>query len=127
MTGGARRLRRAPPHFMRLQVERGILMIGATLALGAFSAVRAQHARSPKGPVLSETRCAGSHGIGGDADGGPAPSLIGVFGRPPASGTDYLFSDALKAKSGVWDAPMLDRYLADPQAFAPGTEMDVKS
>jgi cytochrome c len=94
----------------------------------AISAAGAQRLIPPQqGAVLFENRCARCHGIGGDGDGGLAPSLIGVVGRPPAAGKDYRYSDALKAKGGVWDAETLDKYLADPQTFVPGTEMDINS
>ena len=106
----------------------GSWTFGGALVLYAISAASAQHAAPPQqGAVLFENRCARCHGINGDGDEGLAPSLIGVVGRPPADAKIYRYSDALKAKQGAWDAEMLDRYLADPQAFAPGTEMDVNS
>ena len=36
---------------------------------------------------------------------------------------DFTYSDALKAKEGVWDDQTLDAFLADPQANVPGTAM----
>lgn len=80
-----------------------------------------------QGAVLFENRCARCHGINADGDGGLGPSLIGVLGRPAASRSDFLYSAALKAKGGNWTPEVLDRYLADPQAFAPGADMDVPS
>lgn len=97
-----------------------------------IAAARAQHADSasappPSGAVLFENRCARCHGVAGDGDGGLGPSLVGVVGRPAASRPDFLYSAALKARGGIWTRALLDRYLADPQAFAPGAEMDVNS
>ena len=51
------------------------------------------------------------------------PNLYGVFGRKAASKADYPYSDALKGKGATWDAATLDKWLAGPQAFAPGTKM----
>lgn len=102
--------------------------VGGALVLYAIGAASAQHVAPPQqGAVLFEHRCARCHGINGDGDEGLAPSLIGVVGHPPADGKNYRYSDALKAKQGIWDAEMLDSYLANPQAVVPGTEMDVNS
>lgn len=79
------------------------------------------------GAVLFENRCARCHGVNGDGDGGLGPSLIGVVGKPAASRPDFPYSSALKAKGGVWTSAVLDQYLADPQAFAPGADMDAPS
>ena len=56
------------------------------------------------------------------------PSLFRVVGRPAASLTGFEYSDAMKAKAAaglVWTADALDRYVADPEAFVPGTLMSV--
>lgn len=103
----------------------GAFQLVVVFALAA-AAPKPQAPASP-GAVLFENRCARCHGEAADGEGGLAPSLHGVLGRPPASRTDYVYSDGLKAKSGVWTPAMLDVYLADPQAFAPGSEMDSHS
>ncbi len=93
-----------------------------------IAAVGAQQVDTrPHGAILFENRCARCHGEKGDGDGGLGPSLIGVVGRPAASRPDFPYSAALKAKGGLWTPDMLDKYLADPQAFAPGADMDVNS
>lgn len=105
-----------------------LIAVGGAGLLVAMTAVAAQHVDTrPRGAVLFENRCARCHGLNGDGDGGLGPSLIGVIGRPAASRKDFLYSAALKAKGGVWTTEMLDQYLADPQAFAPGADMDVNS
>lgn len=56
------------------------------------------------------------------------PSLFGVVGRRAASVAGFEYSEAMKAKGAaglVWTAAALDRYLADPEAFVPGTNMSV--
>ncbi len=40
------------------------------------------------------------------------------------AGTGYtMYSDALTGHGGRWTSHTLGRYLSDPQAFAPGTNM----
>ncbi len=100
----------------------GVSLLFAIAAVGAPSTDTRSH-----GAVLFENRCARCHGLNGDGDGGLGPSLIGVIGQSAASRKDFLYSDALKAKGGIWTPEMLDTYLANPQAFAPGAEMDINS
>jgi cytochrome c len=52
------------------------------------------------------------------------PPLEGVAGHDIASVKGFLYSAALKAKAGNWTDANLDAFLADPQGFAPGAEMD---
>lgn len=96
------------------------------LAHGGSLAKGAEVARS-RGEVLFENRCARCHGMGGDGADGLAPALSGVVGSSIAARKDYVYSDALKAHGGVWSGEALDAYLADPQAFAPGADMEVHS
>jgi len=65
------------------------------------------HAVEPGGPVLE------------------GPTLWGVVGRAVASVPGFDYSPALRALGGVWDRARLDRWLADPKAYAPGTLMDM--
>jgi cytochrome c len=53
------------------------------------------------------------------------PNLYGVVGRGAGTVEGFAYSDAFrKALAGkTWDAALLDRWLADPQAVAPGTVM----
>lgn len=56
------------------------------------------------------------------------PSLFRIVGRPAASVAGFEYSGAMKAKGAaglVWTADALDRYVADPEAFVPGTLMSV--
>jgi len=56
-----------------------------------------------------------SHGIG--------PDLAGVVNRRVAGATGYRYSNALKKLAGAWTEDRLGEFLANPQAFAPGTSM----
>ena len=60
------------------------------------------------------------------AEGGPAltgPNLYGVFGRQAGASADYAYSTALTSAGFVWDGEHLDKWLADPRGFLPGTKM----
>jgi cytochrome c len=51
------------------------------------------------------------------------PNLYGVVGRKVASRTDYDYSDALKARTWIWDSEHLQGWLKSPQSYVPGTRM----
>jgi cytochrome c2 len=53
----------------------------------------------------------------------PAPTLWGVYGRGIGQTGFQDYSAALRATRGRWTRETLDRYLADPQDFIPGTSM----
>ena len=56
------------------------------------------------------------------------PSLYRIIDRPAASIAGFEYSDAMRQKGAdglVWDAATLERYLADPEAVVPGTNMAV--
>jgi len=67
-------------------------------------------------------RCRRCHEPSGNA-AAIAPNLEGIVGREIASSPDYAYSPALHAVDGAWSEKRLMEFLADPQAFAPGTAM----
>lgn len=69
-------------------------------------------------------RCSAYHSLRSDDEA--APRLSDVFGRRAGSVPGFAYSDAMKAagrRGLVWDAPTLERFLADPDAVVPGTTM----
>ncbi len=46
-----------------------------------------------------------------------------MIGRPVAGAPGFDYSDALRSVGGGWSEERLDRFLADPQGFAPGNTM----
>ena len=58
--------------------------------------------------------------------GGPnrvGPNLWGLVNRPKASEAGFNYSAAMKGKGGEWTYDDLNKYLANPKAFVPGTNM----
>ncbi|CAN7302581.1 cytochrome c family protein [Phenylobacterium sp. LjRoot164] len=51
------------------------------------------------------------------------PNLHGVFGRKAGALENYKYSEAVKNAGFVWDAEHLDKWLAEPRTFLPGTKM----
>lgn len=91
-----------------------------------FSAAQA-HAQGAaaikQGQRLWQQRCTDCHALDTDETG---PRHRGVFGRRAGSIKGYDYSRALKRSQVTWDARSLDRWLADPEQFIPGQNMDFK-
>jgi cytochrome c2 len=51
------------------------------------------------------------------------PNLYGIVGHKIAAVEGFNYTPALKAHEGEWTYELLDSWIADPQAFAPGTMM----
>ncbi|WP_298845121.1 PQQ-dependent sugar dehydrogenase [uncultured Roseobacter sp.] len=66
--------------------------------------------------------CRECHSVSPD-DSYSAPTLANIFGAPIATGAYSEYSDALRAKGGVWDREALTTFLTDPESFASGTSM----
>jgi cytochrome c len=101
------------------------LLLGVFL-LGGLPAVAVPAAPGDDGaasvPEVME-RCLACHTIAADEPALEGPTLWGVVGRRIAGAADFEYSDALRRMDGAWDRATLDRFLAAPQVFAPGTQM----
>ena len=82
-----------------------------TDAVGAVAASGAQ---------LYGAHCSGCHSLSAAAHG-IGPHLVGVLGRRIGSVSGYLFSHALHSLDMAWTPTRLERFLANPKQFAPGT------
>lgn len=97
----------------------GVVSFGSAADGGDASVRNVEHGRE-----VFQQNCALCHGTGGEATG-QGPSLAGVVGRRAGSQPDFGYTPAL-AKSGLtWDAATLGKFLADPGALVPGTNMIV--
>jgi cytochrome c len=73
------------------------------------------------GEKLYQTRCMACHSLDENEMG---PRHHGVFGRKAGSVADYTYSKAVKASGVVWSEQNLDKWLAGPEKFIPGQQMN---
>ena len=76
----------------------------------------------PSSAELYGANCASCHSLSVE-EHGVGPHLVGLIGRPIGQVEGWSASDALRSLDGVWTPESLAQFLADPQAFAPGTTM----
>jgi cytochrome c len=67
--------------------------------------------------------CASCHNFQKGGPNGIGPNLYGVVGRPKGSVAGFNYSEAMKAKGGEWTIDDLNKFLASPKNFVPGTKM----
>lgn len=67
-------------------------------------------------------KCASCHSIGKGEAAKVGPNLYGVVGRAKGS-TSFSYSDAMKAKGGVWDSESINTFITKPKDYIAGTKM----
>jgi len=96
------------------------LMIATALAAGATTALADDDVKA--GEAVFKRACAACHA----AEAGrnkAGPSLAGVVGRKAGAVEGFKYSDAMVNSGLTWSNDTLDKYLADPKTFMPGTRM----
>jgi cytochrome c len=73
-----------------------------------------------RGKELWEAKCIGCHSLDANRVG---PLHRGVFGRKAGTAAGYTYSPAVKNAGFAWDEARLDRWLAGPAKFLPGSRM----
>jgi cytochrome c len=97
------------------------LVTAATLLIAALAA--------GAGPARGERvfqRCYACHSVVAGEHTLPGPNLRGVLGRRAGTLPGFPYSPAMVeagARGLVWTRTALDAYLADPEAYVPGTQM----
>src|SRR5262245_43308759 len=82
-----------------------------------------QTANSTRGEDVSRL-CHACHTFDKGGGNKVGPNLWGVVDRPIASHAGFNYDQALRSKSAdKWTYEDLNKFLANPQAFAPGTKM----
>jgi cytochrome c len=71
----------------------------------------------------SAKKCAACHTFDKGGPNRVGPNLWGVVGRQRASVPGFNYSAAMKGKPGTWTFDELNKFLAAPQSYIPGTAM----
>jgi cytochrome c len=68
-------------------------------------------------------KCTACHTIAQGGANGIGPNLWAALGKPHGHVAGFAYSDALKGVPGNWDWEGMDKWLANPKKYAPGTKM----
>ena len=80
-----------------------------------------RYAAEPVGRGGPADECVVCHSVEKNGPLRSAPPLWGIVGAEKARFEWYGYSQALAQADGTWTETALDEYLADPDAFLPGT------
>jgi cytochrome c len=95
------------------------------LGLGAIGSMAAPALADPaEGQKVYTRNCVACHTINATAARRVGPTLFGIVGRKTGSDEGFpRYTPANKNANLTWDRATLDKYLADPKAVIPGTNM----
>ncbi|HET6222017.1 MAG TPA: cytochrome c family protein, partial [Dongiaceae bacterium] len=103
-----------------------VLLAAAASSFQPVSAAHAGEGDAVRGERAFQ-RCYSCHSVDPNETAQlQGPSLFRIMGRPAAAVAAFEYSDALNTKGAaglVWSAETLDRFIADPDGFVPGTLM----
>jgi cytochrome c len=68
--------------------------------------------------------CAACHSFDKGGANRVGPNLWGIVNAKHGHAEGFAYSDAIKNLPGVWDYENLNKFLAGPKAYAPGTKMN---
>jgi cytochrome c len=92
---------------------------------GSDIAVRLASADVAAGEARAKILCAACHTFTQGGRNGVGPNLWNTVGAQRASHEGFNYSTALKGKPGEWTFEELDKWLAAPMTYAPGTRMPI--
>jgi cytochrome c2 len=102
-----------------------VALLSATVLFWVASAFA--QADVANGRIVFNQKCANCHTMATEPAHGPkGPNLMGVIGRTAGTIEGWDFSSALRASGVVWTEENLNKWLTDPDAFVPGSQMPLK-
>lgn len=116
------------------RLEQSVLQIAAPAAQ-APAAAPAAPTIEPIGPLLAaanpqngqtiaQRQCASCHSFNEGGRSGVGPNLWNIVGAPHAHVAGFNYSAAIAGmKDKPWDYEELNKFIAGPRAYAPGTRM----
>lgn len=108
--------------------------VGAPAAASSGAAPAGDAPIEPIGPLLAAAdvkageaaakKCAACHSFDKGGANKVGPNLWDVVGGKHAHNAAFAYSDAIKGKAGDdWTYEELNKFIANPKAYAPGTKM----
>ena len=107
-------------------MRRLIGLAALAVTAGAACGAPAPAPSRPPGEGLYRQHCFSCHSLAAGESTPAGPTLHAVVGRRIAADPRFNYSPALRrlaARQPRWTPELLDRFLADPESVAPGTEM----
>ena len=68
-------------------------------------------------------KCTACHAVNEGGKAKLGPPLWDIVGRKPGTMEGFRFSTAMAKMGGAWDYETLNKFLAKPKKFVPGTKM----
>jgi cytochrome c len=100
--------------------ERTVLNLSILAAALIFNGPHIVSAKSD--PSIFRRYCSVCHSVE-EGKNKFGPSLANIVGRDSASINNFSYSEPMKRLGVVWTLENLDRYLTNPAAMVPGTQM----